>query len=135
MPREDTDVAVREDAWQDVRAGVSVVLGDRDAYAKETDMNHWWTWTCVGLGLLAVAVPWLRAARCRLGWHGDVLLTQKRDPVTGREVRPHVLVWECQRCYRPAYESVVETSWLLQLELREQKRSSRQRTALRVVRR
>ena len=66
----------------------------------------------------AAAVAW--TTRCRWGWHGNILLTQKRDPTTGRVIRPHVIVWECQQCGHPVSETALVTNWRLQADLRRQ---------------
>lgn len=77
--------------------------------------------TALGVGTIGVLVL---AFRCWLGWHGAVILRQKRGP-DGKVVRPHVLQWECGLCHRPVSETALVTNWRQQAELRRAARLRR----------
>ena len=57
--------------------------------------------------------------RCLLGGH-EPLMRQKRNDM-GRPVKPHVLLWECGRCYRELGETALGAKWNLLATIRRQR--------------
>lgn len=65
------------------------------------------------------------ASRCGWGWHGAVIMRQKRG-ADGRCVRPHLLQWECERCQQVIGETAIVTNRRIPGALRKQARLRRE---------
>jgi hypothetical protein len=78
---------------------------------------HRWPASCSRY--MAMAFLPRTSLRCLLGGH-EPLMRQKRNDM-GRPVKPHVLIWECVRCYRELGETALGAKWNMLAKIRRQR--------------